>query len=100
MQSPTLARETAVAVALLWSVVNSEHEKRVAAILAEELPGVPVLCSADILPEIREWERTSASALSAYLLPGIRGYLGEFEALLGYAAEPEMVHRDNLVLAR
>jgi N-methylhydantoinase A len=81
----------AVAVALLWSVVNPVHEKRVAEILAEEMPGVPVLCSADILPEIREWERTSASALSAYMLPGIREYLGEFEALLrksGYGRGP------------
>jgi len=81
----------AVAVALLWSVVNDSHEKRVAEILAEELPGVPVLCSANILPEIREWERTSACALSAYMLPGIRDYLGEFETLLresGYGRGP------------
>ena len=44
-----------VAVALLWSIVNSGHEQRVKAILNEELPDVPVVLSSDVLPMIREW---------------------------------------------
>lgn len=68
-----------VAVAFLWSMVKPEHELRAAEILAEELPGVPVVCSHVVLPEIREWQRTSATVLSSYILPGIAEYLGEFE---------------------
>ena len=62
----------AVAVAFLWSMVHPEHELRAAEILREELPGVHVVCSHDVLPEIREWERTSATVLSAYILPAHR----------------------------
>ena len=64
----------AVAVAFLWSVMNAEHEHRAAEIVKEMLPDVHVICSADVVPEIREWERTSAAVLSAYILPGIDSY--------------------------
>jgi N-methylhydantoinase A len=73
----------AVAVAFLWSVVNGKHEERAAEILREELPDVGVLCSKDVLREIREWERTSATVLSAYVLPKIGDYLQRLEDFLG-----------------
>jgi len=82
---------SSVAVAFLWSIANSKHEHRAAEILREELPDVPVLCAVDILPEIREWERTSAAVLSAYMLPGVSTYLRELEASLkesGYGRGP------------
>ena len=85
------ARVESVAIAFLWSMVNPEHEHRAAEILGEELPGIPVICSVDVLPEIREWERTSAVVLSAYVLPGISGYLRELEERLqtsGYGRGP------------
>jgi N-methylhydantoinase A len=66
---------TSVAVAFLWSILYPTHEQRAAEILREELPGARVVCSADVLPEIREWERTSAAVLSAYVLPGVESYL-------------------------
>ncbi|MBA2638307.1 MAG: hydantoinase/oxoprolinase family protein, partial [Solirubrobacterales bacterium] len=69
----------AVAVALLWAPVNQRHERRTAEILREELPGIPVIEAADVLPEIREWERTSAAVLSAYVLPEMTRYLRGFE---------------------
>ena len=65
----------AVAIAFLWSMLYPEHEARAAEILAEELPGVDVVCSHAVLPEIREWERTSSTAMSAYVMPKIREYL-------------------------
>ncbi|MGH2944754.1 MAG: hydantoinase/oxoprolinase N-terminal domain-containing protein, partial [Solirubrobacteraceae bacterium] len=73
----------AVAVAFLWSVVNGDHEQRAAEVLREELPGIEVLCSKDVLGEIREWERTSATVLSAYVLPRIGDYLRRLESYLG-----------------
>ena len=66
---------TSVAVAFLWSILYPAHEHRAAEILREELPGARVVCSADVLPEIREWERTSSAVLSAYVLPGVEAYL-------------------------
>ena len=71
-----------VAVALLWSIINADHEQRVKAILAEELPGIPVVLSSDVLPMIREWERTTCTILSAYVLPGISRYMVELEEFL------------------
>ena len=70
----------AVAVAFLWSIIDASHEKRAAEIVREELPDVDVLCSSDILPEIREWERTSSTIVSAYIAPIIGDYLRAFEA--------------------
>jgi N-methylhydantoinase A len=69
----------AVAVAFLWSMLYPEHELRAAEILREELPGCDVICSHAVLPEIREWERTSATAMSAYVMPKIREYLTALE---------------------
>jgi N-methylhydantoinase A len=66
---------TSIAIAFLWSMLAPEHEHRAAAILAGELPQARIVCSADVLPEIREWERTSAAVLSAYVLPGVARYL-------------------------
>ncbi|MGR9091417.1 MAG: hydantoinase/oxoprolinase family protein [Gammaproteobacteria bacterium] len=71
-----------VAVAFLWSIMNADHEQRVKAILAEELPDVPVVLSSDVLPMIREWERTTCTILSAYVLPGISRYMVDFEKFL------------------
>lgn len=72
----------AIAVAYLWSIVDASHEHRTAEILREELPDVDVVCSADILPEIREWERTSSTILSAYIAPIIGDYLRAFESAM------------------
>ena len=69
----------AVAIAYLWSIVDPTHEQRTAAIVRAELPDVDVVCSSDILPEIREWERTSSTILSAYIAPIIGAYLRGFE---------------------
>ena len=71
-----------VAVAFLWSIMNAEHERRVKALIEEELPGVPVVLSSDVLPMIREWERTTCTVLSAYVIPGIARYMVELEEFL------------------
>jgi len=71
-----------VAVALLWSIMNPRHEQRVKTTLERDLPGVPVVLSSDVLPMIREWERTCCTVLSAYILPGISRYMVELENFL------------------
>ncbi len=64
-----------VAVVLLFSFLNPDHERRVAEILVRELPGVPVTISSDVAPEIREYLRASTTAVNAALLPLVGGYV-------------------------
>ena len=71
-----------VAVSFLWSIMNPSHERRVREILAEKITDLPVVLSSDVLPMIREWERTTCSILSAYVLPGIAKYMVELENFL------------------
>ena len=65
----------AVAVCYLHSYANPEHEQRTAAILRQFLPGAIVTTSSEVLPEYREHERFSTTALSAYVAPRMRRYL-------------------------
>ena len=65
----------AVAVCLLFSFKNPDHELRVEAYLRERLPGVAIGLSHRVSPEWREFERTSTTVMDSYLAPVIRGYL-------------------------
>jgi N-methylhydantoinase A len=64
-----------VAVCLLHAYVNSTHERKVRDILAREMPGALISISSEVLPEFREFERSSTTALNAYLAPIVGGYL-------------------------
>ncbi|WP_439134058.1 hydantoinase/oxoprolinase family protein [Pseudomaricurvus sp.] len=64
-----------VAVSLLFSFVNPTHELRVGEILAEELPGVPVSLSHQVLPRSPEYDRTSTTVVNAYVAPRVTDYL-------------------------
>ncbi len=78
---------TSVAVSLLWSMINPDHERRIGEIIAEEMPEAYVALSCDILPRIREYPRACATALSAYVGPAIEDYLtriAEFFQTHGY----------------
>ncbi|MFS8085300.1 MAG: hydantoinase/oxoprolinase N-terminal domain-containing protein, partial [Acidobacteriota bacterium] len=61
------AQPESIAVSLLFSFVRPEHEKRIARALA--LVGVPLSISHQVLPEYREYERTSTVVINAYLQP-------------------------------
>jgi N-methylhydantoinase A len=65
----------AVAVCLLHAFRNPAHERRIAALLAQALPGVAVSISSDVIPDIREYERASTTTANAYVQPAIRSYL-------------------------
>jgi N-methylhydantoinase A len=80
----TLARADveSVAVTFLHSYVNPAHERRVGEILRACLPGVYVSLSVDILPEIREYERTSTTVINAYIGPPVRVYLSSLRSNL------------------
>jgi N-methylhydantoinase A len=73
------ARAEAVAVSLLFSFLNPTHEARLGGALRAALPGVPVYLSSEVLPEIKEFERTSTTAVCAYVGPILASYLEELE---------------------
>jgi len=64
-----------VAVALLHAYRDPSHERGLAAALRARLDGVDVVCSSDVFPEIREYERTATTAAEAYLRPGVARYV-------------------------
>jgi N-methylhydantoinase A len=65
----------ALAVCLLNSYANPVHEQRIKEIVERRVPGLPLCISAEVLPEIREYERTSTTVINAYVLPVVRRYL-------------------------
>ena len=64
-----------VAVCLLNSFENPAHELALKKMLAEELPGVSTSISYEVLPQIREYERTSTTVTNAYVKPLTERYL-------------------------
>jgi N-methylhydantoinase A len=70
----------AVAVCLLFSFLNDAHERTIGARLRAALPDRPVFLSCEVLPEIREFERTSTTAVCAYVAPILTSYLGRLES--------------------
>ncbi len=83
----------AVAVCLIHSYSNPAHERRVAAILRERLgEKVFICCSTDILPVIREYERTSTTVINAFLGPTMRGYFDSLRRHLGAIGIAAPIH--------
>jgi N-methylhydantoinase A len=64
-----------VAVCLMNSYLNPQHERGIAEYLAKTRPALKVSCSSALSAEIREYERTSTTVLNTVLIPVIAGYL-------------------------
>ena len=73
---------SSVAVCLIHAYSDPAHERRIGEILARVCPGMFVSLSHDILREYREYERTSTTALNAYVGPRVRDYLDRLEGFL------------------
>lgn len=72
----------AVAVCYLNAYANGENERRTAAHLRKMAPDLYLSLSHEVVPEYREFERFSTTALNAYLGPRLRNYIGSLEAAL------------------
>jgi N-methylhydantoinase A len=64
-----------IAVCLINAYANSAHERRIGEIVAEVAHEVSVSLSSDVLPEVREYERTSTTVINAYVRPVVERYL-------------------------
>jgi N-methylhydantoinase A len=82
----------AVAVCLVHSYVNPEHELRVRDELERECPGLSVTLSHEIAREWREYERASTAVMNAYVAPRVEDYLRNLESGLVELAVPAKLH--------
>lgn len=71
-----------VAICFLNSHKNPVHERQAATAFAAAFPDIAVTASVDVLPEAGEYERSSTTAVNAYVLPPLRGYLTRLEQKL------------------
>ncbi len=87
----------AVAICLLHAFANPTHERRVAEMLRAALPGVAVTASTDVLPVVREYERSLATILNASVMPGVATYVERVETRLAEAgiAAPLLLMQSN-----
>ena len=82
----------ALTVSLINSFANEAHEKRVKKIAQEELPGIPVSLSSDVVPEMQEYERTVTTVANSYVGPRVDRYVKNLQAKLNQAAQNVKLH--------
>jgi N-methylhydantoinase A len=96
------ANYDAVAIVLLHSYKNPIHEQEIAKYLTSALPNLSIVTSSVVAPEWREYERTSTTAISAYIAPIINEYLHELGSRLkdvGLAPELKVMQSNGGVMS-
>jgi len=88
----------AVAVCFLHSYANPAHERRTGELLRDGVPGRFVSLSVDVLPQKREYERTSTTVINAYVGPPVRRFVDELTPAL-VRLSPRVAERDVAVEA-
>ena len=86
---------TIVAVSLLHSYLDPSQEREVAAIFSEVAPDIDVVQSSEILPELREYERTLAACLNASLMPAMKDHVGRVVEDSEFSGVPLLVMKSS-----
>jgi N-methylhydantoinase A len=84
------AKLESIAVSFLFSFLNDAHEQEVGRRLRQALPDVEVFLSSEVLPEIREFERASTTAVCAYVAPLLKGYLAKLQEAISSKGLPNL----------
>ncbi len=84
-----------VAVSLLHSYANNSHEKLIGDLVKKKFPGITCSLSSEVMPEIREYERTSATVMNAYVQPLTGQYLKNLKAKLTVLGFGGIIHIMN-----
>ena len=90
-----------IVVSLLHSYRNSAHELRVKEIVESIAPGLPVFCSSETWPIIREYERTITAVIGGYVQPRVAHYLTSLQQALknaGVRPEPRLTKSNGGVM--
>jgi N-methylhydantoinase A len=88
----------AIAICFLHSYLNDAHERRAAEIVRARMPDVYLSVSSGVLPEFREFERFSTTAINAYIGPRMERYLDRFLGRLsglGLTVQPYTIHSNG-----
>ncbi len=92
----------ALAIVFINAYANPGNEQAALQAARAIWPGETIACSTQILPEIREFERTSTTALNAYLQPVVGSYLGKLDKALageGFAGQFHIVQSNGGVMS-
>ena len=92
----------AIAISFLHSYRDSAHEEAAARLIASKLPGIYVSVSSRVLPEFREYERTSTTVLNAYVGPKMAAYFDRLNSnigKLGISVAPMTIHSNGGLLS-
>jgi N-methylhydantoinase A len=82
----------AIAICLLHAYLNPAHEWRLAELVREIAPHLPVSCSSEVVPEIREYERGSTTTANVYVAPLMARYLEDLERRLAELGIPGQLY--------
>ena len=88
----------ALAISLINAFANGDHEKRIAEIAEEELPGIPISRSSIVLPEMREYERALTTVANSYVQPQVARYVRNLSSQLteqGVSADLSILRSDG-----
>jgi len=85
----------AIAIAFVNAYANSQNEMAAREAVERVWPNAHVTTATDILPEIREFERTSTAVLNAYLQPAMGRYLGRLQRSLGEDGASLLIVQSN-----
>jgi N-methylhydantoinase A len=85
----------AIAIAFVNAYANSQNETAAREAVERVWPNAHVTTATDILPEIREFERTSTAVLNAYLQPAMGRYLGRLQRSLGEDGASLLIVQSN-----
>ncbi len=84
-----------IAVCLLFSFADDRHERRLRELIAERAPAVRVSLSSEVLPEFREYERASTTALDAFVGPVMERYVERIRGRVADLEAPVVVMRSG-----
>lgn len=82
----------ALTVSLINSFANAAHERRVRDIALEELPGIPVSLSSEVVPEMQEYERTVTTVANSYVRPKVSKYIANLKMKIARSAKDVKLH--------
>lgn len=82
----------ALTVSLINAFANDAHEKRVKEIAQQELPGIPVSLSSEVVPEMQEYERTVTTVANSYVRPRVAKYVHNLQSKLAKKAKDVKLH--------
>ena len=72
----------ALTISLINSFANDLHEKQVRDIAADEMPGIPISISSEVIPEMQEYERTITTVANSYVRPEVESYISNLQSEL------------------